>query len=173
MGKIDLSTNISGATANDQALVAKDLSAPEVPMVKMTRGGEDPVYGDYNYIDDMESPSQKIAKMEMWIAKKLGTTLVRTYPNRQWGVQVNLQQGLLIVVCPSVSNEKGYHIHMKGDTINRLEQRCIEAAGEILERYGISRARKVDEADVEGSLKLNFKDEALAMDDETMNPGIA
>jgi len=173
MSKIDLSTSISGAVAGESQLVAKDLSAPEVPMVKMTRGGGDPVYGDYNYIDEAESPSQRTAKIEMWMAKKLGTALVRAYPNRQWGVQVNVAHGILIVVCPSVSNEKGYHIHMKGDTINGLEQRCVAAGGEILERYGISRGRKVDEADVEGNLTFNFKDEAIAMDEETMDPGVA
>jgi len=172
MSKIDLSTNIAGAQAADQ-LVAKDLSAPEVPMVKMTRGGGDPVYGDYNVIDEMESENQKVAKMEMWIAKKLGTSLVNKYPNRQWGVQVNVRDGILVILCPSLSNEKGYHIHMKGDTINHLELRAIQAAGEILERYGVSRDRNVDERDIEASLKFNFKDEALAMDDETMNPGLA
>jgi hypothetical protein len=163
-------TNISAAKSGE-TLVEKDLSQPEVPMVRMTRGGQDPVYGDYNYIDELESESVKAAKLEMWIAKKIGTALVSTYPSRQWGVRVDVRGGVMVILCPSVSNEKGYHLHLKGDTINTLEARSIRAAGEILERYGLSREKRVDEKDVEGSLKFDFKDEAIAPDEETNNPG--
>ena len=179
--KIVTDTNISEAknassvakTVPESQLVAKDLSKPEVPMVKMVRGGADPVHTDYNYIDDMESLSQKVAKMEMWIANKIGTALVNTYPGRQWGVRVDLPGGVMVILCPSVSSEKGYHLHLKGDTIDTMEARAVRAGGEILERYGISRNRRVDEKAIEADLKFNFKDEAIAMDDETMNPGAA
>lgn len=152
-------------------LVSKDLSKPEVTMTKMTRGGDDPVHTDYNYVDDMESVSQKVGKLEMWMASKIGTALVQAYPKRQWGVRVDLPGGVMVILCPSVSNEKGYHMHLKGDTIHTMELRALRAGGEILERYGISREKRVDEKQIEADLKLNYKDEALAMDSETMNPG--
>lgn len=171
MSEIITDANINAA--KNASIVAKDLSKPEVTMTKMTRGGPDPVHTDYNYVDDMESASSKVGKMEMWIAKKIGSALVNKYPGRQWGVRVDVPGGVMVILCPSVSNEKGYHMHLKGDTINTMELRAIRAGGEILERYGISRERNVDEKAIEAGLKLNYRDEALAMDEESQNPGVA
>ena len=171
MGKIIQSGDINSAQKIAKLGIipgkARDLNVPEVPMVRMTRGAADPIHTDYNTIDEMESESQKIAKIEMWMAKHLGSALVRTYPGRQWGVQINLEGGLLVVLCPSLSNEKGYHILLKGDTIHALELKTLRAGGEILERYNVSRNRDVEEADIEEGLVRDHKDEVISADAHT------
>ena len=99
---------------------------------------------DYNEINLLELESVKQAKLEMWIAKNVGDTLVQHYPNREWGVRVDLTGGMVIITCDSIDLERGYHISMVGRTIGDLQQRAKMAAGEILERHGVSRDRKFD-----------------------------
>jgi len=130
----------------------------------MVKGGAgDRVYGDYNTIDMMEAESSKIAKIEMWMAKAVGTKLARTYPGREWGVQVNVMGGIMVITCPSLSNEKGYHLHTMGKNIYDLEAAAVRAGGEILERYGISRRAQFD-SDILETLDRDFKDEVLSAD---------
>ena len=169
MGEIiQLGGSINSAK-NSANVVGKghNLNQPEVPMVRMTRGAPDPIHTDYNSIDSMESASQSVAKIEMWMAKTLGTALVKKYPGRQWGVQLNLEGGVLVILCPSLSNEKGYHILLKGDTIHTLELKALRAGGEILERYGVSREKNVDEAEIEQGLIRDSNDEVISADAHT------
>lgn len=142
-----------------------DLKKPEVPMTHLRRGGQE-IYSDYNTIDEMESVATNIAKIEMWIAKAVGTKLVSVYPGRQWGVQVNAEGGMMIISCGSLSTEKGYHIHMNGQNVNDLQAKAVRAAGEILERYGVSRNRLVNEDEIE-SLDRDALDRVISADAET------
>lgn len=120
------------------------------------------ITADYNEINIFEDDDKKQAKLEMWICKQIGDTLVRTYPNRQWGVEVDIPGQMVIIMCPSLSLEKGYHISMMGDrTINDLQQRAIRAGGEILERYGISRDRRFNH-DVIDSMDEYFNGEKIS-----------
>lgn len=135
-------------------------------MVMMTKGENQKVYGDYNSIDMMEAESSKVAKMEMWIAKSVGTALANRYPGRQWGVQVNMEGGVLIVSCPSLSTEKGYHIYMDGKVIDELCKDAMRAGGEILERYDISRAKKFDPDNLE-TLDFDWQGEVISADAAT------
>lgn len=102
------------------------------------------ITADYNEINVLELESVKRAKLEMWIAKNIGDTLVQHYPNREWGVRVDLTGGMVIITCDSIDLERGYHISMVARTIGDLQQRAKMAAGEILERHGVSRDRKFD-----------------------------
>ena len=92
------------------------------------------ITADYNEINLLELESVKKAKLEMWIAKNVGDTLVHHYPNREWGVRVDLTGGMVIITCDSIDLERGYHISMVGRTIGDLQQKAKMAAGEILER---------------------------------------
>jgi len=167
--KIVLGTNIAAAKASDKVdnKTSKVDKTPdskaEVPMVRMSRAEAPRIVGDYNTIDMMEAEDAKVAKVEMWIAKAIGTTLVNNYPNRQWGVQVDTQGQLIVITCPSLSKKKGYFIHMHDKNLKDLQKRAIEAAGEILERYGISRARKFD-ADILETLDRGHDDEVFSAD---------
>jgi len=103
-------------------------------------GGKE-ISKDYNEIYLHEDMETRIAKLEMWTAKAIGETLVKNYPKRQWGVNVDIPGAMVVITCPSLSHTHGYHIAMKNDNIETLCKRAVNAGGEILERYGISRGR--------------------------------
>jgi len=157
---IDLSSSIKNA----QNPVRKQ--EEEVPMVMMVKGENERVVGDYNSIDVMESETSALAKAEMWTAKAVGTKLVKKYPGRQWGVQVNMKGGVMIVSCPSLSTEKGYHIYMDGKNIDELCKTALTAGGEILERYNVSRRKDFDPQDLE-TLDFDWQDKVVSADAET------
>lgn len=120
------------------------------------------VTADYNQItySDHESGYERRAKIEMWIAKAIGTRLGRKYPNRQWAVKVDIEGQYLVILCPSVSIKKGHYMHFGDGTIHDLETRAVKAAGEILERHGVARTRRFDE-DILETLDRDFLDEVV------------
>ena len=89
---------------------------------------------DYNQIHFHEDDDARIAKLEMWTAKKIGEALVHHYPQRQWTVIVDIPGRLIIIACPSLSQMKGYHLHMNDDNIDALIRRSVMAAGEVMDR---------------------------------------
>lgn len=105
--------------------------------------GKDSVV-DYNTPQLEASAEEKAMRTEYWIAKQIGEDLCRTYPNRQWCVDVDTKNQCVVISCPTLSKRMGYRLHMKRDTVADLLPRCRRAAGEILERYGVSRGRIVD-----------------------------
>lgn len=124
---------------------------------------------DFNTIYFTDDDDMRVAKLEQWIAKKLGEKLVSTYPRRQWGVNVDVQGRMIIITAPSLSTSHGYHIAMNGDTIDALERRAVDAGGEIMERYGLSRGRLYN-PDHEDALPRNLRDEAMSPDVEGVDP---
>lgn len=123
------------------------------------------ISNDYNEINLLETDDAKIAKLEMWIAKNIGDTLVRHYPNREWGIRVDIEGQMVILTCDSVSVEKGYYIKMVGRNIHDLQEKAKSAAGEILERHGITRGRVVDE-DIFETLPRDRGDNVITEDSE-------
>lgn len=115
------------------------------------------ITSDHNTINVLESETEKRAKVEMWIASQVGAALVKRLPNRQWGVRVDIQGGMIIISCDSVSLEKGYYISMEHRTINELQQRAVMAGSEILERHGLSR-EKLFNADIFETMERDAKD---------------
>lgn len=101
----------------------------------------DQVTEDYNEIEEYDDQDTRKAKLEMWMAKKVGTAIHEKYRSRQWKVMVNLEGQMLIIACDSISNYKGYHIHMAGRTIHDLQEEGIKGAGEILERHNLARSK--------------------------------
>lgn len=129
--------------------------------VMSTRTGRE-VTADYNEINILETDETKSAKLEMWIAKNVGEHVANHYPNRQWRVDVDLMGGMLTLMCPSVSNTKGYFIKMDRP-LQDLQLRAKMAAGEILERYGLSRARAFNPDTLE-TLNRDGRDEVVSVD---------
>ena len=119
--------------------------------------------GDHNSIEIVDGDHIARAERQASIAKSIGTALVAKYNNRQWKVVVDMENEMLIIACDSVSNEKGYHIHMKGRTIRYLRQRAVTAAGEILERHALSRSKKFD-ADIIETLPRDLRDNVIGPD---------
>ena len=136
----------------------------------MIIGGGREITKDYNTVYFHEDDDIRVNKLEMWIAKQLGETLVKVYPNRQWNVNVDVMGGMVILMCPSLSQLKGYHIHMKSDTIDALKRKVISAAGEILERYGMKRTQKFDPDDLETVDRIGPYEEAITADSDGVDP---
>lgn len=118
---------------------------------------------DCNKIYQHEDFDERRAKLEMYIAKQIGEYMVKHYPGRQWGVEVDVTCGVLVLLCPSLSREKGYHIHLRQYTIHDLQQRCAHAAGEILERHNVSRSKLFDPDTLE-TLRRDVRDNVIAVD---------
>lgn len=88
----------------------------------------------------IESPdAARFAFADMSLARILGNAVARAYPNRRWGIHADSENGIIDVMCPDVSNRMGYCIHLAYKTIEQLERECVRAAGEILERFNLSR----------------------------------
>jgi hypothetical protein len=126
------------------------------------RSGED-VTEDFNEIEDYDDDDTRKAKLEQWMAKKVGTALVKAYNNRQWKVVIDLEGKMMIIACDSISNYKGYHISMVGRTVHDLEIEGVKAAGEILERHNIARSKRFD-ADIIETLARDAQDNVIAVD---------
>ncbi len=137
----------------------KNASQIYVPNMK----GKEPEQ-DYNTIYAFDSDNVKAAKLESWMAKRIGEHLMSKFPQREWGVKIDMPGQMLIIVCESVSLSRGYHIHMTGRNIHELMERAEAAAGEILERYGITRGRKYN-ADITESLIRDAKGDVIGGDD--------
>lgn len=118
---------------------------------------------DLNAPQEGESHEAQAVRTEFWIAKQIGTDLCRVYPNRQWHVDVDSRNEIVIIGCPSLSKRMGYRLHIKRDTVSSLLPRCRRAAGEILERFGVSRGRIIDPASLE-TFDRDVRDDALSAD---------
>jgi hypothetical protein len=122
-------------------------------------------FKDFNEIV-IGGAEQEAMRVEFWIAKQIGTDLMRTYPNREWHVDVDCKNQVVIVSCPSLSKRMGYRLHMKRDTVAGLIPRCRRAAGEILERFGASRSRIIT-PDTFENYDRNLYDDCIAHDSQT------
>jgi len=120
-------------------------------------------FHDFNAPVAEDSHEAKAARLEFWIAKRIGEDLVATYPNRQWQVNVDTRNETIIISCPSLSKRMGYRLNMRRDTIGALLPRCRKAAGEILERYGVTRGRIIDPFDIE-QMPRDLRDDVISSD---------
>ncbi len=130
---------------------------------------------DYNTIEVDDDEDVKVAKVEGWLAKQIGSALAKAYPSRDWGVGVNLAKGetlsgVVTVMCPSLSATKGHVLHISNETAAGLVTRGIRAGGEILERYGITRNRKFDSDALETLDRNPLTDEAISDDARIVMP---
>lgn len=134
-----------------------------IQLLPGSKRGIESIWADYNQIDPTDSLDERKAKLEQWIAKRVGTKLTKAYPNREWKVVVDISGQILIVACDSISNYKGYHIHMANRTILELETRAVAAAGEILERHNVTRSKKFD-TDLIETWARDARDNVIAAD---------
>lgn len=147
--------------AREERAVKEIMGAPNINIPAQLRARQ-PV-ADYNEINLLEMDDVKQAKVEYWIAKQVGSYLAQVYPNRQWGVGVDVTGGMIHIMCPSLSQTKAYYISMVGRNIHQLSERAKEAAGEILERYNVSRNRVFNPEHLE-TLDRDMRDEVISPD---------
>ena len=118
---------------------------------------------DFNTPQKAESHEEQAMRLEFWIAKQIGSDLMKTYQNRQWNVDVDSRNQVIVISCPSLSKRMGYRIHMRRDTVADLIPRARAAAGEILERFGVSRSRLIDPSTLE-TFARDVRDDAIHPD---------
>ena len=121
------------------------------------------VTGNFNRIEVVDEDHAEVAEEQMRIAQAIGARLVRAYNNRQWKVVVDIKGGILIIACDSISNTKGYHIHMAGKSLHELENAAVKAAGEILERHDLPRL-KLFNPDIIEDMPRDLKDDVITSD---------
>jgi hypothetical protein len=136
---------------------------PRIQLLPNTKRGLDTIWKDYNEIEITDTMDERKAKLEQWIAKRIGTELMRKYNQREWKVMVDIEGQLLIVACDSICNFKGYHIKMLNRTMEELIDRALMGAGEILERHNVSRNRNIN-PEVLDSLARDAQDSVIAAD---------
>jgi hypothetical protein len=130
----------------------------------LTRGrNRREVTSDCNVIDFTESDDINRDKLEMWLAKQIGTAIAKKYPNRQWGVRVNVQGQLAIITCDDLSLLNGYHLLFNRDTVHDLQLRAVKAAGEVLERFNVSR-NIIFDPDIMETVLRDFRGEVISND---------
>jgi len=134
-----------------------------IQLLPNTKRGLDTIWHDYNEIQATDTEAEKRGKLEQWIAKRIGTELMRHYNQREWKVMVDIEQQMVIIGCDSICNYKGYHLHMQKYTIEELIERSKEAAGEILERHNVARSRKFNPEELE-TLARDARDSVIAPD---------
>ena len=94
----------------------------------------------------------------MWqvdIENRIGLILSKIYPNRQWYIDAMPDQGVLVVKCATISMDYGMTIHLTHNMIE-VEKRAKAAAGELLERFELSRRRNasgVDDLDLKRDIR--------------------
>lgn len=70
----------------------------------------------------------------------VGRVLATTYPNREWYVDTSEDLSTVDIRCLSISAKYGMIIHTNKSVIE-MEKRVKEAAGELLERFKLSRLK--------------------------------
>jgi len=134
-----------------------------IELLPGTKRGPETVWADYNEIKLDDTMNERKAKLEQWIAMRVGKVLMEHYNQREWKVMVDVENQMLIIGCDSICNYKGYHLHMNKYTMDELEKRAVQAAGEILERHNVARDRKFDPDQLE-TLARDAFDSVIATD---------
>lgn len=120
---------------------------------------------DFNAVQFGGSHDIQAEQLEYWIAAQIGKDLMSAYKNRQWGVDVDARNQIIVITAPSLSKILGYHLHIrKGETMTQLLVRIRKAAGEILERYNVTRARNTDPLIIEEGLARDARDNVISSD---------
>lgn len=77
----------------------------------------------------------------------IGKFLMKLYPTRKWYVNVVDDGSLAWIACADISLNYGVAVSLMGDITLDIETKVRRAAGEILERFRLSRDRDNDNLD--------------------------
>jgi hypothetical protein len=75
------------------------------------------------------------------ICRAIGQKLTNVYPGHAWAVHVSVEGGVGTIRNPAISMEYGMVFYLN-DTINGLQETAVRLAGELLERFKISREKE-------------------------------
>ena len=80
------------------------------------------------------------------MCKGIGGAIMKEYPDRKWYVEVLDKCRVCYIKIPDISMEYGVSILLTGSVVPDT-RRCVRAAGELLERFTLTRGR-TDNADL-------------------------
>lgn len=136
------------------------LTKPQQIIIPRNKGRQ-PVQ-DYNQINLEDSDDIKTAKMEYWISKAVGAKLEQKYSGREWGVRVNIPGSMVEIFCFALSGTHAYHLKLNC-TLKELQRKALKAAGEILERFNVTRNKKYD-TDITEAFDRDIKGDVIGGD---------
>jgi len=93
------------------------------------------------------------------IAKEIAECLNTHYPGHAWGVQADVEQGVVKVFNLRLSGQWGFLLHIDDLQQDPSMRITIKAGGELLERYNLSRGG-LKEHEYQG-IKFDFKGDAV------------
>ena len=78
---------------------------------------------------------------DLTLAGRVADAIQRHYPGHPWMIEVSHEQGVVMISIPLFTGRHKHVIHIKTLKSDPALRKCINAAGEILERYRIPRNR--------------------------------
>ena len=108
-----------------------------------------------NVIQVADEVTLDTLKRQRQLRNTVGFALGRAYPRHPWHVLVPEDCSIVQVSCPALTSKYGMVIHANR-TSQDLAQRAVKMAGELLERFGVSRERAEF-----GYVKRNIAGEAV------------
>lgn len=80
--------------------------------------------------------------LDISMAKDIAEALNQHYPGHLWAVNVRGEQGIATIHNLMLSGEWGYVLHLdRRYSASELRKKAILGAGEILERYNVTRGK--------------------------------
>lgn len=86
-----------------------------------------------------DGPSMQQNLRDIELAKAMSEVLQHHYPGHSWGVNVDGAQGIATIKNFRLSGNWGFVLHLKQFSSSEYARRVVMAAGELLERYRLSR----------------------------------
>lgn len=95
---------------------------------------------------------------DMALARDIARVLMEHYPGHNWWIQVDSKHGVAVIRHPFLTGpHMGYVIHLTNLKNDPKRSRAIKGAGEILERWNVSRGGMRIEEIVAAELSFNDK----------------
>lgn len=81
------------------------------------------------------------------ICKIVGEDLTKIYPNRNWHIKASARNGIVEIKNPDISMSHGMIVYIPA-TIPELLTKTRKSAGELLERFNLTRSKHTNNLDV-------------------------
>lgn len=81
------------------------------------------------------------AVVELGAAKRFCEAIYDAYPHHMWSVEVDLSGRVAKLHNRILSVSLGYVVRLEGKTLDEVEKILVHGAGQILERYNLSRRK--------------------------------
>lgn len=102
-----------------------------------------PIRYEIGWVDTTRDDPLAARKIEL--AKKVGAVLAELYPHHPWRLYPTIDGTCLYVMNDGLAMRQAYVLHTANlEAAPDFRARVMRAGGEILERFGVSRAPRID-----------------------------